>query len=124
MKTAWISATQRGRLRYILHLRNVLRQVLKDARLNTRVCNHNWTIITAEYDPKVNLSVDVYGVERVAPKSAAASAENAKHTKRAQSGDERRRFSSGYVLLLYQSISVLEVIPVTWKDYEVRVCTG
>jgi hypothetical protein len=77
----------RERAAAILHLRNELRQVHKDVRLNTRVCKHSWTIITAVYDRKVNLSLTSM-VQRVAPKSGAASGKNAKRKKRAQSDDE------------------------------------
>jgi hypothetical protein len=74
----------RERAAAILHFRNELRQVHKDVRLNTRVCKHSWTIITAVYDRKVNLSLTSM-VQRVGPKSAAAST---KRKKRGQSDDE------------------------------------
>ncbi|KAF8492334.1 hypothetical protein F5888DRAFT_1729821 [Russula emetica] len=77
----------RERAAAVLHLRNELRQVHKDVRLNTRVCKHSWTIITAVYDRKVNLSLTSM-VQRVAPKGATASGKNAKRKKRAQSDDE------------------------------------
>jgi hypothetical protein len=77
----------RERAAAILHLRNELRQVHKDVRLNTRVCKHSWTIITAVYDRKVNLSLTSM-VQRVAPKSGATSGKNAKRKKGAQSDDE------------------------------------
>ena len=77
----------RERAAAILHFRNELRQVHKDVRMNTRVCKHSWTIITAVYDRKVNLSLTSM-VQRVAPKSAAGSGKNAKRKKRGQSDDE------------------------------------
>jgi hypothetical protein len=77
----------RERAAAILHFRNELRQVHKDVRMNTRVCKHSWTIITAVYNRKVNLSLTSM-VQRVAPKTAAASGKNGKRKKRAQSDDE------------------------------------
>lgn len=79
----------RERAAAVLHFRNELRQVHKDIRMNTRVCKHSWTIITAVYGRKVNLSLTSM-VQRVAPKSAAvsASSKNGKRKKRAQSDDE------------------------------------
>ena len=77
----------RERAAAILHFRNELRQVHKDVRLNTRVCKHSWTIITAVYDRKVNLSLTSM-VQRVGPKSAATPAKSAKRKKRGQSDDE------------------------------------
>jgi hypothetical protein len=79
----------RERAAAILHFRNELRQVHKDVRMNTRVCKHSWSIITAVYDRKVNLSLTSM-VQRLAPnlKSAASSGKNAKRKKLAQSDDE------------------------------------
>ena len=77
----------RERAAAILHFRNELRQVHKDVRMNTRVCKHSWTIITAVYDRKVNLSLTSM-VQRVAPNGTTASGKNAKRKKRGQSDDE------------------------------------
>jgi hypothetical protein len=77
----------RERAAAVLHFRNELRQVHKDVRMNTRVCKHSWTIITAVYDRKVNLSLTSM-VQRVAPRSAAASSKSGKRKKRAQTDDE------------------------------------
>ncbi len=77
----------RERAAAILHLRNELRRVHKDVRMNTRVCKHSWTIITAVYERKVNLSLTSM-VQKVAPKSNAASSKNAKRKKQAQSDDD------------------------------------
>jgi len=77
----------RERAAAIIHFRNELRQVHKDVRLNTRVCKHSWTIITAVFDRKVNLSLTSM-VQRVVPKSSAPSGKNAKRKKPAQSDDE------------------------------------
>jgi len=79
----------RERAAAILHFRNELRQAHKDIRMNTRVCKHSWAIITAVHERKVNLSLTSM-VQRVAPKSAAASGKNAtsKRKKHAQSDDE------------------------------------
>ena len=77
----------RERAAAVLHFRHELRQVHKDVRMNTRVCKHSWSIITAVYDRKVNLSLTSM-VQRVAPKSAPASGKNGKRKKRAESDDE------------------------------------
>lgn len=77
----------RERAAAILHFRNELRQVHKDVRMNTRVCKHSWTIITAVYERKVNLSFTSM-VQRVAPRNAAASVKNGKRKKRAESEEE------------------------------------
>ena len=78
----------RERAAAILHFRDELRRVHKDVRLNTRVCKHSWTIITAVYERKVNLSLTSM-VQRVGPKSGgAASGKNGKRKKRGQSDDE------------------------------------
>ena len=77
----------RERAAAILHFRNELRQVHKDVRMNSRVCKHSWSIITAVYDRKVNLSLTSM-VQRVALTSATGSGKNAKRKKRGQSDDE------------------------------------
>jgi hypothetical protein len=76
----------RERAAAILHFRNELRRTHKDIRMNTRVCKHCWTIITAVTERKVNLSLTSM-VQRIGPKSATSS-KNGKRKKRAQSDDD------------------------------------
>ena len=76
----------RERAAAILHFRNELRQTHKDVRMNTRVCKHCWTIITAVTERKVNLSLTSM-VQRVGPKNA-ASGKTAKRKKHTQSDED------------------------------------